>query len=106
MLADTCTWLPPQASFPRVLRRTEPPAAAAQEQGACSARRLCPVIASVEPEARLKAIALKGEKADIRAIMQSPDDDPGLRRALGDVLVTTGDIIGMHGHRSQLRHLR
>ena len=64
----------------------------------------CNVIASVEPEALLKAIALKGEKADIRAIMQSPEVDPALKRALGDVLVTTGDIIGMEGHRSQLRH--
>ncbi|CAE7234073.1 unnamed protein product [Symbiodinium microadriaticum] len=64
----------------------------------------CNVIASVEPEALLKAIALKGEKADIRAIMQSPEVDSALKRALGDVLITTGDIVGMDGHRSQLRH--
>ena len=36
--------------------------------------------------------------------MQSPEVDSNLKKALGDVLLTTEDIIGMDGHRSQLRH--
>ena len=62
------------------------------------------MIADVEPEMLLKAIALKGEKADIRDVMRDPDVDPKLKRALGDVLIATGNIIGMEGHRSQIRN--
>lgn len=64
----------------------------------------CRMIADVEPEMLLKAIALKGEKADIRDVMRDPDVDPKLKRALGDVLIATGNIIGMEGHRSQIRN--
>ena len=38
----------------------------------------CRMIADVEPEMLLKAIALKGEKADIRDVMRDPDVDPKL----------------------------
>ena len=64
----------------------------------------CRIIASVEPEMLLKAIALKGEKADLREVMRDPAVDAKLKHALGDVLITTSDIIGMEGHRSQIRH--
>ena len=64
----------------------------------------CRMIADVEPEMLLKAIALKGEKADIRDVMRDPDADPKLKKALGDVLIATGNIIGMEGHRFQIRN--
>ncbi len=64
----------------------------------------CRIIASVEPDMLLKAIALKGEKADLREVMRDPAVDAKLKQALGDVMITTSDIIGMEGHRSQIRH--
>ena len=64
----------------------------------------CRIIAGVEPEMLLKAIALKGEKADLREVMRDPAVDAKLKQALGDVMITTSDIIGMEGHRSQIRH--
>ena len=53
----------------------------------------CRIIASVEPEMLLKAIALKGEKADLREVMRDPAIDAKLRHALGDVLITTSDTV-------------
>ena len=64
----------------------------------------CRIIAGVEPEMLLKAIALKGEKADLREVMRDPAVDAKLKQALGDVMITASDIIGMEGHRSQIRH--
>ena len=64
----------------------------------------CRIIAGVEPEMLLKAIALKGEKADLREVMRDPAVDAKLKQALGDVMITTSDIIGMEGYRSQIRH--
>ena len=64
----------------------------------------CRIIAGVEPEMLLKVIALQGEKADLREVMRDPAVDAKLKQALGDVMITTSDIIGMEGHRSQIRH--
>ena len=64
----------------------------------------CRIIAGIEPEMLLKAIALKGEKADLREVMRDPAVDAKLKQALGDVMITTNDIIGIAGHRSQIRH--
>lgn len=63
----------------------------------------CTVIASVSVEHLLKAMALHGESADIRKLLQDDSVDLPLQRALGGVLQATSSIIGMEGHRSQIR---
>ena len=64
----------------------------------------CRIIAGVEPEMLLKAIALKGEKADLREVTRDPAVDAKLKQALGDVMITTSDIIGMEGPPSPSPH--
>ncbi|CAK9081626.1 unnamed protein product [Durusdinium trenchii] len=61
------------------------------------------LIANVSTEDLLKAMALHGEAADIRTLMQDANVDPALKRALGGVLQSTANIIGLEGHRSQIR---
>ncbi|CAK9076536.1 Transketolase [Durusdinium trenchii] len=65
--------------------------------------RHCSVIASVTSEHLLKAMALRGEKADIRELLRSPDVDVPLKRALGSVLQASSNVLGTEGHRSQIR---
>ena len=65
--------------------------------------RHCSVIASVTSEHLLKAMALHGEKADIRELLRSPDVDVPLKRALGSVLQASSNVLGTEGHRSQIR---
>ncbi|CAK9066078.1 unnamed protein product, partial [Durusdinium trenchii] len=57
--------------------------------------RHCSVIASVTSEHLLKAMALHGEKADIRELLRSPD--------VGSVLQASSNVLGAEGHRSQIR---
>ncbi|CAK9096081.1 Transketolase, partial [Durusdinium trenchii] len=57
--------------------------------------RHCSVIASVTSEHLLKAMALHGEKADIRELLRSPD--------VGSVLQASSNVLGTEGHRSQIR---
>ena len=63
----------------------------------------CRVIAEVGTEQLLKAMALHGESADLRELLRDPQVDVSLKRALGGVLQATSSIIGMEGHRSQIR---
>ena len=63
----------------------------------------CKLIASVSVEHLLKAMALHGESADVRKLLQDDAVDLPLKRALGGVLQATASIIGMEGHRSQIR---
>ena len=65
--------------------------------------RHCAMIASVSTEQLLKAMALHGEKADIRELLRSPDVDVSLKRALGGVLQASASVLGTEGHRSQIR---
>ena len=63
----------------------------------------CKLIAGVSVEHLLKAMALHGESADVRKLLQDDAVDLPLKRALGGVLQATASIIGMEGHRSQIR---
>ena len=63
----------------------------------------CKLIAGVSVERLLKAMALRGESADVRKLLQDDAVDLPLKRALGGVLQATASIIGMDGHRSQIR---
>ena len=63
----------------------------------------CRVISEVSTEQLLKAMALHGDNADVRELLRDPNIDPSLKRALGGVLQATSSIIGMEGHRSQIR---
>ena len=63
----------------------------------------CRVISEVSADQLLKAMALHGENADLRELMRDPAVDVALKRALGGVLQATSSIIGMEGHRSQIR---
>ena len=65
--------------------------------------RHCSVIASVQTEHLLKAMALHGERADIRELIRSPDVDVSLKKALASVLAASANILGTEGHRSQIR---
>ena len=65
--------------------------------------RHCAVIASVGTEHLLQAMALHGEKADIRELLRSPEVDVSLKRALGSVLQVGASVLGTEGHRSQIR---
>ena len=65
--------------------------------------RHCKVISEVTTEKLLKAMALHGENADIRDLMKDPKVDLSLKRALGGVLQAGANIVGMEGHRSQIR---
>ena len=50
-------------------------------------------------------MALRGDNADLRELMRDPAVDVSLKRALGGVLQATSNIIGMEGHRTQIRIL-
>ena len=63
----------------------------------------CRVISGVSSEQILRAMALKGENADIRELLQSSEVDPALKKALAGVLQATSMIVGSEGHRSQIR---
>ena len=63
----------------------------------------CRVISEVSTEQLLKAMALHGDNADVRELLRDPNIDASLKRALGGVLQATSSIIGMEGHRSQIR---
>ena len=63
----------------------------------------CKVISQVSTEKLLQAMALHGENADIRELLRDPKVDVSLKRALGGVLQATSSIVGMEGHRSQIR---
>ena len=63
----------------------------------------CRVISEVSTEQLLKAMALHGENADVRELLRDPNIDASLKRALGGVLQATSSIVGMEGHRSQIR---
>ena len=65
--------------------------------------RHCRVISEVNTDQLLKAMALHGDNADLRELLQDPQVDVSLKRALGGVLQATSSIIGMEGHRSQIR---
>ena len=67
--------------------------------------RHCRVISEVHTDQLLKAMALRGDNADLRELMRDPAVDVSLKRALGGVLQATSNIIGMEGHRSQIRLL-
>ena len=64
----------------------------------------CEVIASVKPEHLLTAMALHGEKADIRALLKDQRVDKSLRQALGGVIKSTSKVLGTEGHRSKIRN--
>ena len=61
------------------------------------------MISEVSTEQLLKAMALHGENADVRELLRDPNIDASLKRALGGVLQATSSIVGMEGHRSQIR---
>ena len=63
----------------------------------------CRVISEVNTDQLLKAMALHGDNADLRELLRDPQVDVALKRALGGVLQATSSIIGMEGHRSQIR---
>ncbi|CAJ1428287.1 unnamed protein product [Effrenium voratum] len=63
----------------------------------------CSVIASVQTEHLLKAMALHGERADIRELIRSPEVDVALKKALASVLAASANVLGTEGHRSQIR---
>lgn len=63
----------------------------------------CRVISEVNTDQLLKAMALHGDNADLRDLLRDPQVDVALKRALGGVLQATSSIIGMEGHRSQIR---
>ena len=63
----------------------------------------CRVISGVSSEQILRAMALKGENADIRELLRSSEVDPALKKALAGVLQATSMIVGSEGHRSQIR---
>lgn len=65
----------------------------------------CRVISEVNTDHLLKAMALHGDNADLRELLRDPAVDVALKRALGGVLQATSSIIGMEGHRSQIRLL-
>ena len=64
--------------------------------------RHCSVIASVSAEQLLRAMAIHGEKADIRELLRSSEVDVSLKRALGSVLQASSSVLGTE-HRSQIR---
>ncbi|CAE7487143.1 tkt, partial [Symbiodinium necroappetens] len=55
------------------------------------------------PRWSLSAMALHGEKADIRELLRSSEVDVSLKRALGSVLQVGASVLGTEGHRSQIR---
>ena len=63
----------------------------------------CRVISEVNTDQLLKAMTLHGDNADLRDLLRDPQVDVALKRALGGVLQATSSIIGMEGHRSQIR---
>lgn len=63
----------------------------------------CRVISEVSTEQLWQAMALHGGSADLRELLRDPKIDASLKRALGGVLQATSSIIGMEGHRSQIR---
>ena len=63
----------------------------------------CRVISEVSTEQLLQAMALHGDNSDLRELLRDPQIDVSLKRALGGVLQATSSIIGMEGHRSQIR---
>ena len=65
--------------------------------------RHCSVIASAQTEHLLKAMALHGERADIRELIRSPDVDVSLKKALASVLAASANILGTEGQRSKIR---
>ena len=48
----------------------------------------CRIIAGIESEMLLKAIALKGEKADWREVMRDLAVDAKLKQTLGNIMIT------------------
>lgn len=48
-------------------------------------------------------MALHGEAADIRTLMRDAEVDPALKKALSSLLQSTANIVGLEGHRSQIR---
>ena len=64
----------------------------------------CKLIAELEADHLLEAIALLGKTADIRSVVRNKTTNPRVKEALQALVLCTGRILGTEGHRTALRH--
>ena len=64
----------------------------------------CRSIASLHPDNLLEAIALLGAKADLQTLISNKLIHPSVREAARSLVLSTGNVLGSEGHRTQLRH--
>ena len=61
-------------------------------------------MASLDPEHVLQAIAKLGQNAGLRDILRSTDVSKEIQEAARAIILSTGNVLGSEGHRTQLRY--
>ena len=66
--------------------------------------KACEMIADLTSDKLLAALAILGDKGDLKMIKMNKDVSQHVKEAVQALLLTTGKVLGTEGHRTALRH--